>query len=160
MIMKMKEIRDEISKIVKKILDLIKSHPEINANNVSSEVGQSLNEVILLLTNNMSLSSNIDDDFGFKAFKIFINILQKHKRITLFEFTNSNIVQTLLNFLLDGCIKPKKIQNQEESKLGEKNEKIKEEIKINNEQVSLILKRIFIFANCFSAKSPIRSQGF
>ena len=169
---KIKEIKGDLNKLAKKILSQIKNSKDFNILDVSStnEIMNYLNEIIILLNNGMNpLLQNNDEDYGLKAFNIFINVLDKYKRITLYELRNSNIVKSLLDFLLDGTLQKipvspnKKVEDffKEEIKMNQEVfEKKKEEINLNNQQITTILKRIFVFIHVFLKKSPMNPQGF
>ena len=169
---KIKEIKIELNKLAKKILFQIKTSKDYNSLDISSsnEIMGHLNEIMNLLKNNMSsLIQNNEEDFGLKGFQIFINVLEKYKRITLYELKNSNIVKSLLDFLLDGTTKKISLPaNQKLEVIFEEEvksnqeivEKKNEEVNLTNQQISTILKRIFVFIYVFLKKSPMNPQGF
>ena len=162
---KVKEIKTEINKLANRIIGQIKTSKDFNALDVSStnDIMNNLKDIITLLKNGNNAGS--EEDFGLKAFQIFINVLEKYKRITLYEMKNSNIVKSLLDFLFDGTLQKvggNKVEDffQEEVKMNEVGSEQKiEEIALNGTQISTILKRIFVFVYTFLKKSPNNPQG-
>lgn len=163
---KVKEIKAEINKLANRIIAQIKTSKDFNALDISStnEIMNNLKDIINLLKNGGNAGN--EEDFGLKAFQIFINVLEKYKRITLYEMKNSNIVKSLLDFLFDGTLQKvggNKVEEffQEEVKMNEDgSEQKNEEIALNGTQISTILKRLFVFVYTFLKKSPSNPQGF
>jgi len=165
---KIKEIKLELNKLANRIIVQIKTSKDFNALDISStnEIMNNLKDIISLLKN--SMNSINDEDFGLKAFQIFINVLEKYKRITLHEMKNSNIVKSLLDFLFDGTLQKVSIGGnkigedffQEEIKMNQDNEKKNDEVVLSGLQISTIVKRLFVFVYVFLKKSPNNPQGF
>lgn len=144
------EVHQEMAKIAKNIIDMTKNQSKNNLE-VISDVSNTLNTVIVMLKSGMTPSFNYEEDFGLNAFQLFTKLLQKYKRITLYELNNSQIVRTLLDFLLDKSLK--RTESKEEVK---SNEDLALKIKLENKQVTTILKRIVVFARCFAENSPVK----
>lgn len=159
---KLKEIKLELSRLANRIISHIKTCKDFNALDVSStnEIMNNLKEIISHLKN-----SGCDEDYGYKGFQIFISVLEKYKRITLYEMKNSNIVKSLLEFLLDGTLQKLESEKskgenlfQEEVKMNE-GEKKCEEVSLTAGQIPMILKRLFLFVYVLLKKSPNNPQG-
>lgn len=143
------EVYQEMMKISKNIMEMTKIQSKNNLE-VISDVSNTLNSVIVMLKSGMPPSFNYEEDFGLNAFQLFTKLLQKYKRITLYELNNSQIVRTILDFLLDKSL------NRNESKEEVKSNEDSARIKLENKQVTTILKRIVVFTKCFAENSPVR----
>lgn len=164
---KMKQIKSELHQLANNILALLKTSKEYKELDLSStsEIMSCLNEIISLFKNNMNKLNNNDDDFGLKGFQVFLNVLDKYKRLTLYELKNSSIIKSLLEFIMDGSLKKLKIDPKKGDELFEEEVKMnpetnEEDISLSHHQISLIVKRMLLFLYVFQRSSPLNPQGF
>lgn len=156
---KINEIKQELGTIARNILNFARNSKEFKALDLSSteEIMSSLKEI----HNSLKLNLSNEHDFGLKAFEIFSKMLDKYKSFTLHELKNSNIIKSLLDFLTDGALKKLKAPAKSELFCEEVKKECEElgELQLSQQQISLILRRIFLFLCTFLKKSPLNPQS-
>ena len=114
-----------------------------------------------------------EDDYGLKAFSLFVEILKKYKKITTFELKNSEFIQQIMRFLLGDTveifenenrmeIEGEEIEEEEKKALEEQfdeEKKLKKEPSLIEAQVSAIIRRLFVFCNVFARNSPLNHSS-
>ena len=166
------QIQMEISEYAKDVQKKV----EIIAEKIKASLSETQDVMKLLTEISEYLLKNQPNqsEFGVSAFKNYIDLIQEHQKVTIFELRRSKFIQNLLHFIFDGLVDKKDLQIQKTNlpeNATEEEEKLnvfptqkdtlpsvetrsKPSIEIPDEQSRLIVGRLIAFLDAFKTKSP------